>query len=57
MTDSTPDEMSGQPPHHAHRWRRIRLPEIDFVTLMLAILAAIILLFLTAELWLPHVAS
>jgi len=30
---------------------------IDFVTLMLAILAAVILLFLTAELWLPHLSQ
>ena len=37
----------------AGRIRRL-LRRIDFVTLMLAVLAAVILLFLTAELWLPH---
>lgn len=37
--------------------RKRRLPQFDFVTIVLAILAAVILLFLTAELWLPHLSG
>ena len=54
MTDPTLDDRSSQPSHQVNKSRRLRFPRIDFVTLMLALLAAVILLFLTAELWLPH---
>jgi hypothetical protein len=55
MTDDpTPDETSGDRSHRDQNPRRLRLPKIDFVTLILALLVAVILLFLTAELWLPH---
>ena len=54
MTDPTLDDTSSQPFHHANTSRRLRFPRIDFVTVLLALLAAIILLSLTAELWLPH---
>ena len=37
--------------------RRIRLPQVDFVTVMLLILGAVLVLFLTAEAWLPHFAE
>ena len=57
MTDETPDERSGKRPDDAPKSRRFRFPRIDFVTLMLALLAAIILLFITAEMWLPHMGS
>lgn len=54
MRDRTPDERSGEHPDDAGKSPRRRFPRIDFVTLILALLAAIILLFVTAELWLPH---
>lgn len=57
MTDPTPDERSAERPDHAGKSRRPRFPRIDFVTLMLALLAAIILLFVTAEMWLPHMGD
>lgn len=57
MTDPTPDDRSGGRTDHAVKSRRFRFPRIDFVTLMLALLLAVILLFLTAELWLPHMGS
>jgi hypothetical protein len=53
MTDPTLDHRSGDRPR-ADTTRRRRFLKIDFVTLMLALLAAVILLFLTAEMWLPH---
>jgi hypothetical protein len=53
MTDPTLDDGSGERSHHGVKSRRIRFPKIDFVTLIFAILAAVILLFLTAEMWLP----
>ena len=55
MTDPTFDHRSVEHPRQSGKWRRVRLPTVDFVLVMLAILAAVILLFLTAELWLPHV--
>lgn len=57
MTDPTPDERSGDRADQAVKSRRFRFPRIDFVTLMLALLAVIILLFVTAELWLPHMGG
>lgn len=57
MTDPTPDERSAERPDHAGKSRPFRFPRIDSVTLMLALLAAVILLFVTAELWLPHIGD
>ena len=57
MTDPTLDDGSGERSHHGVKPRRIRFPKIDFVTLIVAILAAVILLFLTAEMWLPHMGE
>ena len=51
LSDPTSSDGSVPP---AKKPRRIRFPRIDFVTLMLAVLAAIILLFLTSELWMSH---
>ena len=36
---------------------RFRLPKFDLVTVMLAILLAVILLFLTFEAWVPHIGE
>ena len=57
MTDPTPDERSGDRLDPAGKSRRFRFPRIDFVTLMLALLAAVILLFITAEMWMPHMGG
>ena len=57
MTDAMPDETSGHHPEDGRKSRRLRIPRIDFVTLMLVLLAAIILVFVTAELWLPHMGN
>ena len=54
MTDPTRAERPAERPDHADKSRRLRFPRIDLVTLMLALLAAVILLFVTAELWMPH---
>ena len=53
MTDPNTNEIPAAEPRREARQRRF--PHIDLVTIMLAILAVFILLFLTAELWLPHV--
>ena len=37
--------------------RRIRLPHVDFVTVLFVILIVFLLLFLTAEVWLPHLGA
>ena len=37
--------------------RRIRLPQVDFVTVLFVILIVFLVLFLTAEMWLPHLGT
>lgn len=37
-----------------NRPRRIRFPGIDFVTVMVVVVILIILVFITSELWMPH---
>ena len=36
------------------RTSRFRLPHVDFVTVMIVVLILFLLLFITAEMWLPH---
>ena len=55
MTEPAPEKPFVERLPDQNKPKRIRFPQIDFVTLVLAILAAVILLFITAELWLPHV--
>lgn len=50
MTDGPPSEQT----HEVGRTRRFRLPHVDFVTVMFVILIVFLVLFLTAEMWLPH---
>lgn len=57
MTDPKPGEASGDRPEDPGKSRRLNFPRIDSVTLMLALLVGIILLFVTAELWLPHMGD
>ena len=41
-------------PHHSTGRRGFRLPHLDFVAVMLIVLVIMLVLFLTAEMWLPH---
>ena len=34
--------------------KRIRFPQIDFVTVMVVVVILIVLVFITSEMWLPH---
>lgn len=57
MTDPQPDTTSGERPEGRGQSPRFRVPRVDFVTLILALLVTIILLFVTAEMWLPHMGD
>ena len=54
MTDSTPDDRSSESSTGRRTWRVVLLPKVDFVAVILALLVVVIVLFLTAEMWLPH---
>ena len=54
MTDQASNHTADSGAREPSTRRRLRLPHVDFVTLMLVVLFLFIVLFLTAELWMPH---